>query len=168
MPEGEDVEGVELEVLPSATIRGRVEDAQGNPISSADVRAEGPGRSRSSDQVADDGTFEIRGLRGGEYRVRAALNWSDSLRKPGTTDDDVQGELVEVEAGESAEVTIVVESRNLSISGVVVDDAGGPVPDAFVRAERVSDAQGANAKKAIQSARWGGWRLGRRPSAPAR
>lgn len=155
--EGEDVEGIELEVLPSATIRGRVEDAQGNPITSADVRAEGPGRSRSSDQVADDGTFEIRGLRGGEYRVRAALNWSDTLRKPGTNDDDVQGELVTVEGGESAEVTIVVESRTHSISGVVVDDAGGPVSDAFVRAERASDAEGANAKRAVQSARWGGW-----------
>jgi protocatechuate 3,4-dioxygenase beta subunit len=157
LPEGEDLEGVELEVLPSATIRGRVEDARGNPISSADVRAEGPGRGWASDQVADDGSFEIRGLRGGEYRVRASLNWSDALRKPGTSDDDVQGELVNVEAGDSADVTLVVEPRNQTISGVVVDASGGPVADAFVRAERISDAQGANAKNAVRKARWGGW-----------
>ena len=157
LPEGEDLEGVELEVLPSATIRGRVEDARGNPISSADVRAEGPGRGWASDQVADDGSFEIRGLRGGEYRVRASLNWSDALRKPGTSDDDVQEELVNVEAGDSADVTLVVEPRNQTISGVVVDASGGPVADAFVRAERISDAQGANAKNAVRKARWGGW-----------
>ncbi|MCR9163753.1 MAG: carboxypeptidase regulatory-like domain-containing protein [Nannocystaceae bacterium] len=156
LPEGQDVEGIEIEVLPAGTITGRVEDADGNPVSSANVRAKGPGGG-SSAQVADDGTFEVRGLRGGEYRVHASLNWRQTLRKPGTTDDDVQGEVVQVEPGESAEITLVVESRGHSISGVVVDASGGPVSDAFVRAERLSDSEGANAKRAVQKARWGGW-----------
>lgn len=155
--EGEVVDGVELELLPEATIRGLVQDEAGNPVSAADIRAEGPGRSWSSEQVGDDGRFELRGLRGGEYRVRASLNWSGSLRKPGTSDDDVQGEAVTVEAGEEAEVLLVVEAREGSISGSVVDSAGGPIADAFVRAERLSDSKAANAKNTLRRARWGGW-----------
>lgn len=155
--EGEVVDGIELELLPEAVIQGRVQDEAGNPVTAADVRAEGPGRRWSSDQVGDDGRFELRGLRGGEYRVRAALNWSDSLRKPGTTDDDVQGEAVTVDPGEEAEVLLVVEAREGSISGSVVDSAGGPIADAFVRAERLSDSKAANAKNTLRRARWGGW-----------
>ena len=155
--EGETIDGIELELQPEAIIRGRVQDEAGNPVTSADIRAEGPGKKWSSDQVGDDGRFELRGLRGGDYRVRADLNWSDALRKPGTTDDDVQGEAVSVEAGGEAEVLLVVEARNASISGRVVDDAGGPITDAFVRAERASDSQGANAKNSLRRARWGGW-----------
>lgn len=155
--EGAVVEGVELELLPEAIIRGRVQDEAGNPVTAADVRAEGPGRNWSSEQVGDDGRFELRGLRGGEYRVRAALNWSDALRKPGTTDDDVQGEAVTVDPGDEADVLLVVEARNGSISGTVADSAGGPIGDAFVRAERLSDSKAANAKNTLRRARWGGW-----------
>lgn len=155
--QGEVVEGVELELLPQAVIRGRVQDEAGNPVTAADVRAKGPGRSWSSEQVGDDGRFELRGLRGGDYRVRATLNWSDALRKPGTTDDDVQGEAVTVAPGEEAEVLLVVEARSGSISGTVVDDAGGPIPDAFIRAERLSDSKASNAKNTLRRARWGGW-----------
>lgn len=155
--EGEEVDGIELEVPAMATIRGRVEDAQGNPVRNADVRANGPVRDSGFSRVDDDGRFEIDGLKGGEYRVEPSLSWSSSLRKPGTTDDDPQGEVVTVEAGESAEVTLVVEARDRTISGVVVDASGGPVPDAFVRAERVSDSAAANAKNSLRQARWGGW-----------
>ncbi len=157
VPQGEVVDGIELELQPEAIIRGRVQDEAGNPVSSAQIRAEGPGQNWSSDQVGDDGRFELRGLRGGEYRVQADLNWSDALRKPGTNDDDVQGEAVTVEAGGEAEVLLVVEARNASISGRVLDDAGGPIADAFVRAERASDSQAANAKNSLRQARWGGW-----------
>ena len=155
--EDEDVEGIELEVLPGAVIRGVVKDEAGNPITSATVRAEGPGSSWRTNHLADDGTFEIRGLRGGEYRVRASSSWQSTLRKPGTNDDDVQGEVVQVEAGDEAEVTLVVENRSETIGGKVVDASGGPVLDAFVRAERVSDSKAANAKNTVQRARWGSW-----------
>ncbi|MGH1342540.1 MAG: carboxypeptidase regulatory-like domain-containing protein [Nannocystales bacterium] len=157
VPQGEVVEGVELELLPEAIIRGQVQDEAGNPVTAADVRAEGPGRNWSAEQVGDDGRFELRGLRGGEYRVRAALNWSDSLRKPGTTDDDVQGEAVTVDAGDEAEVLLVVEARDGTISGTVTDSGGGPVSDAFIRAERLSDSKAANTKNTLRRARWGGW-----------
>jgi len=155
VPEGESVDGIEIELPAGAVIRGRVEDSAGQPVSAANVRAEGAGW--NSAQVDDNGEFEVRGLKAGEYRVVAALDWVAKLRKPGTTDDDVQGELVQVEAGGSAEVTLVVETREASISGVVVDASGGPVADAYIRAKRVSDSDAASAKGSVRSARWGGW-----------
>jgi protocatechuate 3,4-dioxygenase beta subunit len=155
--EDEDIDGIEIEVEPGAVIRGVVKDEAGAPVTSATVRAEGPGRRWSSEQVADDGTFEIRGLRGGEYRVLANHSWRSTLRKPGSSDDDVQGEVVQVEAGEEAEVTLVVEGQGETISGTVVDASGSPVLDAFVRAERISDSKAANLKNTMQQARWGDW-----------
>ncbi len=155
--DGQTVEDVELEILPTATIVGRVVDEQGQPIPRADVRSEGPGQQWGSAPVDDDGRFEITGLRGGEYRVWATVDWGSKMRAPGTNDDDIQGERLTVEAGDQGEVEIVVESRNDALSGRVVDESGSPVVDAFVRAERESDSAAANAARGRSNARWGGW-----------
>lgn len=152
----EDIEGLELEIEEAGKVRGRVEDPSGNPIVGASVRAKGPRSSWRSAYTDDDGRFELDGLAAGEFRVTASKN-STTLRKPGTTDDDVQGEAVEVTTGETTDVTIVVEQRNATLSGKVMDEEGNPVTDAFVRAERQTDSKTANASRKAQSVRWGGW-----------
>jgi hypothetical protein len=78
----------------------------------------------------------------------------DTLRRPGASDDDVQGEAVTVEAGRTARVRLVVERRAGRIGGRVVDASGRPVGDAFVDAERESDAAGAAGDGARRSVRW--------------
>ncbi len=153
--QGQSVEGVHIELSPPATVRGRVEDEHGKPVSGVTVRSEGPGTRRSQNS-SDDGRFELTGLAPGRHRITARVQWA-KMRKPGTTDDDVQGERVELEAGDTAEITLVVESQGASIQGVVVDESGTPIADAFVRAERQSDSAAASASRKQVKARWGGW-----------
>lgn len=152
-----DTEGVELELPASGTIAGRVEDDAGQPVGGVQVSTQGPVRGGGRVYTADDGMFEIPAVPVGRHRVIARHDWGDTLRKPGTSDDDVQGESVEVEAGETAEVTIVVESTDGSVSGRVVDEDGGPVADAFIQTERESDSATAGEGNTRRRVRWGGW-----------
>ncbi len=96
----------------------------------------------------------MKGVRAGGYRVVASRE-GKTLRRRGTSDDDLQGERVEVKAGAAAQVRLVVEAATGRITGRVVDAAGQPVTDAFVRAERESDAAGAQKGQALRGARWG-------------
>ena len=139
------------------TISGTVVDEQGVPVSGIEISSRlltggrnGWGGDRSTD---DAGNFTIEGLRAGDYRVVATRGWSDTLRKPGTTDDAKQGERVTVRANQVATVKLVVESQTGTIKGVVVDTAGQPVSDAFVSAARESDAAGAQ-RTNVQDTRW--------------
>jgi protocatechuate 3,4-dioxygenase beta subunit len=141
------------------SIAGVVVDDQGTPVADARVNAQGDRWEwrGMGERTRDDGTFTIEGLAAGSYRVQASRGWSDEMRKPGTTDDDVQGERTTVAAGQTAHVRIVVESRTGTIAGVVVDTTGAPIPDAYLSTERESDAAGAIAGSAMRSSRWGGW-----------
>lgn len=147
-------------VMPSVgTIRGRIVDESGSPVSGATLLAEqtgGQAKARSNDA----GEFEISNLRPGSTRVtaREADNWiaSAGMRKPGTGDDDVQGELVEVIANEVVELALTVESRDGRITGVVTDEEGGAVADAFIAVNRTSEQAGANAAMARAMVRWSG------------
>ena len=65
------------------------------------------------------------------------------MRAPGTSDDDLQGERVVVVEGEVASLDLVVEVATGVITGVVEDEAGGPVADAFVEVNRESERSGA-------------------------
>lgn len=154
IPESGDADEVRIVFEASGRIRGTVKDAEGGLVSGIDVRAKGP--QGGSSKVLDDGTFELEGLREGDYRVSAqGAWWGDSLRKPGTGDDDVQGTPVTVSAGEVAEVDLVVEVRKGKIEGTVVDEAGGPLADAYISVTRESDSAVAAQGRARQRSRWG-------------
>jgi protocatechuate 3,4-dioxygenase beta subunit len=160
LPVGSDRNDLRIELLPSGTITGRVVDEHGTPQPAVRVEAKPPGKWRSSSTLTDDqGNFRLEHVRTGENRVLANDQpWGDSsLRAPGTTDDDVQGERVEVLAGQTVEVELRIESRTGVIRGKVVDENGGPVDDAFIHAERMSDSATANAQQSKASVRWGGW-----------
>ena len=138
------------------TLTGTVIDANGAPVANIDIntRILGGGRSWGGDHSSDDaGAFTIEGLRPGDYRVVAQRGWSDTLRKPGTTDDAKQGEKVTIRANQVSTVKLVVEAQSGTIKGTVVDTDGSPVGDAFVSAARESDAAGAQ-RTNVQDTRW--------------
>jgi len=153
---GQNLEGVRIELDASGSIAGRVEDEQAEPIANVQVGARALERGWGGGaSTADDGTFEIKAVRPGRYRVSASQGWRQQLREPGKGDDEVQGEVVHVTAGDTTEVTLVLERKDGVIRGQVVDEDGGPVPDAFLAAERESESAAASADRARQIVRWG-------------
>ncbi len=138
------------------TIKGVVVDEGGAPVTKIQASAwlvSGGGRGWANRDVDDGGAFTLEGLRPGEYRVSASRGWSDSLKKPGTTDDAKKGEKVIVKANQVATVRVVVEALGGTIKGTVVDSANQPVTDAFISSVRESDAAGAKASS-VSDARW--------------
>ena len=142
------------------SIRGTVVDETGAAVADVQVDARS---SRQDDWMFmsqnvrsdDTGAFHIDALRAGDYRVVASRNWSEQLKKPGTTDDARQGEKVTVAAAQTATVRVLVESQGGTIKGTVTDPDGKPVSDAFVSSARESDAAGAQQSN-VQSTRWFG------------
>lgn len=154
VPETGEAEELRIQLDAPGEIRGTVKDAEGNAMKGVTVAARGPLWQGAS--VLDDGTFVIEGLRPGDYRVSAqGAWWGDKLRKPGASDDDVDGEPVTVVAGEVAEVQLVVETRKGKIEGTVVDEAGGPLADAYISVTRESDSAIVAEGRAKQQSRWG-------------
>jgi protocatechuate 3,4-dioxygenase beta subunit len=80
--------------------------------------------------VAEDGTFEVRGLMGRRYvRVSGLNQWAlEGVRAGGL---DVTDEGVEIRDGVD-DVEVVVTTQPTQLSGVVTDAAGKLVPDAAV------------------------------------
>lgn len=139
------------------TLSGVVVDANGRPVAGIDINTRlltGGRASWAGDHSTDDaGAFTIEGMRPGDYRVYAQRGWSDTLRKPGTTDDAKQGERVTIRPSQVATVKLVVEAQTGVIKGLVLDSSGAPVGDAFVSAARESDAAGAQ-RTNVQDTRW--------------
>ncbi|WP_437336168.1 carboxypeptidase regulatory-like domain-containing protein [Sorangium sp. So ce394] len=104
----------------------------------------------------DDGSFAMRGLPPGDYRVSAS-DAPPALPPPGpgALGAAPQAVSARVEAGASARVTLVVERRNGEIHGRVVDDIGEPVTDAFVHAERELGGASPPGARNQGRARWG-------------
>lgn len=136
-------------------IEGRVIDEHGQPVAHADVRASGTGWHRSS--TDDDGHFRLDAIEAGEHRVTASEGWSMQMRAPGSSDDDIQGERVQVRDGEVVSVELHVESQSGRIRGRVVDGDGGPVDDAFITSIRESDSAAKASGRDRERARWGSW-----------
>jgi protocatechuate 3,4-dioxygenase beta subunit len=141
------------------SVTGSVVDATGKPVPDVAVTARPQSRgfafgdNRATTSL--DGSFAIDTLPPGEYRV-VATHGDDTLRKPGTSDDQKQGERVTVRAGETATVRLVVDTATGEITGSVIDGAGHAVPDAFIASSRESDAAGARSSN-VSLMRLGVW-----------
>ncbi|HEY4057724.1 MAG TPA: carboxypeptidase regulatory-like domain-containing protein [Kofleriaceae bacterium] len=134
----------------TAKITGMLVDQTGVALADTEVRAfpeeerRGMWWSGAPTRTDATGAFTIDSLRPGTYRVQALRDDFTALKKPGTTDDDKQGEVVVVTADKPTVVKLVVESPNGTISGTVVDASGSPVGDAFLASAKESDAAGAS------------------------
>jgi hypothetical protein len=117
---------VVVKVEPTGTIRGRV-TRLGKPVEGADVRARGDEAKRNYGGRATskpDGSFEIQGLAPGPYQVGADASDVGAFAK---------GVLVTVDKAETKEGIVLELDLAGAISGVVVDEKGGPVPGALVQ-----------------------------------
>ncbi|MBA3546823.1 MAG: carboxypeptidase regulatory-like domain-containing protein [Nannocystis sp.] len=148
-----DVEDLRITLPASGELKGTLRDPQGRPVNDAEVSLFDGKRGQSA-KVADDGSFRFESVAPGEYRARATRNWN-AMRAPGTSDDDVQGEKVSIKAGGVETVKLVVAGGAEKIAGVVRDEGGGPVADAFIEATLESDSAAAASSGAARDGRWG-------------
>jgi hypothetical protein len=141
LPEGQDLEGVRIELPVSAELRGQVRDVQGRAVARAQVHV--VAGTRPQQLPADDqGNVVFPHVPVGTHRVFATRDGAP-LRAPGSGDDDVQGEMVELRAGAVETVKLVVEADVGRIAGVVRDADGGAISDAFISARRESESAAA-------------------------
>lgn len=128
--DGEPTE-VEITLIKGTTIKGRVLDDLGQPVSEGYVQAWGesgsPGGGRGN--LDARGFFEIDGVGQGTYRLRA-----NAQRQTGNGKWTVLGEISGFPTG-GGEATIVVP-MNGALGGEVIDaDTGKPIPGASVTIE---------------------------------
>ncbi|WP_437968777.1 carboxypeptidase regulatory-like domain-containing protein [Sorangium sp. So ce260] len=149
-------------------IEGIVTDEDRKPVAGVDVTIMGtpgtPADARSGlmkppaggmARSLDDGSFALRGLPPGDYRV-SATDAPRALPGPGPFGGAPEGVAARVEMGKSTRVALVVERRNGEIHGRVVDEIGEPVTDAFVHAEReLEGAVPQGGAGNLSKARWG-------------
>ncbi len=114
----------DIRVETGLTIRGRVREKGGTPISEASLRAiplRSMGGSMSSEYRAEaDGSFVLAGLQPGAYRVSAtAPGYAERSRETSVGTDNLE---------------LVLEPAGL-IAGTVVDEAGRPVESFIVSAQ---------------------------------
>ncbi|MBA3546822.1 MAG: carboxypeptidase regulatory-like domain-containing protein [Nannocystis sp.] len=147
-----DVEDLRIVLPASGELKGTVRDAQGRAVADVQV-AMHDGKRWLNTVVADDGSFRFESVAPGDYRVRATRNW-EAMRAPGTSDDDVQGEKVSIREGGVETVKLVVAGAAEKIAGVVRDESGGPVADAFIEATLESDSATAASGAAARDGRW--------------
>ncbi|MCB9566518.1 MAG: carboxypeptidase regulatory-like domain-containing protein [Myxococcales bacterium] len=158
LADGHDVDDLTITLPAGGELRGRIVDSEGQGVRGATLALEdGPAwRTCAAD---DQGAFACAEVLPGSYRVLARLGLFGEMRTPGRSDDDVQGEEVEIREGEVTEIKLVVEAATGVIHGVVRDADGGPVADAFVATTRESAQHGGG----VQRSRWGRWASGRHP-----
>jgi RNA polymerase sigma-70 factor, ECF subfamily len=121
---------IKLSLQPTATLLGRVVDANDRPLSEITVWA----RSRDIQGYTNRGSRTTKGGRFA-FAQRAPGKYMVSCRREGTP-DEVCGE-VELAPGElRTDFEVVYEPRgNLEITGSVVDPTGQPVPNTWLNVQ---------------------------------
>ncbi len=119
------------------TLRGIVSDTAGRPLPNLTVMAVPANHPSLPDGTIThaDGSFEISGVAGGDYRVVAVRRWQAIDLTP----DDL-GPKVHVDVGRATNVKLVIADDAGRIRGSVVDGDGKPIADAFVQAAREGEA----------------------------
>jgi hypothetical protein len=130
LPDPKDV------VLPRGTaaiVRGRVLTATRTPVADATVRTSGP--TASLIRTDQDGRFEARGLRAGQYTVEAVAN--DMVWRYGQERLGQSGRPIAVAADQTVDGIDIVLPALRAIHGVVADEHGEPTQGARIQAFRV-------------------------------
>ncbi|HEY0136574.1 MAG TPA: carboxypeptidase-like regulatory domain-containing protein, partial [Nannocystis sp.] len=153
LPAGQDVDDLRIELPAAGEVRGSVRDAKGQPVSQVQLQILTT-RGTQTTRTADDGTFRFAEVPAGEHRL-VASRAGNLLRAPGASDDEPAERKVEVKVGGVVTVDLVVEGPAGRISGVVRDEGGAIVADAFVEASREPESAAAAAGEGAR-ARWRG------------
>ncbi|MCR9248664.1 MAG: carboxypeptidase-like regulatory domain-containing protein [bacterium] len=151
--------------LPTSSIKGRVIDTRGNPVSGMRVTlgtdegalagADGlvgviAQNGLSQDRTDDNGEFELRSVASGKYRVTAGRRGGGpgGRRRSRSNDDEnavVHGEAslggVQVDGVTNVEALIITVPIAGKITGIVVDGSGQPVPSAEIAYKNTSEKQ---------------------------
>ena len=151
VPDGQDVDDLRIELPASGEVRGSVRDAKGQPVTQVQVQILAT-RGTQTMMTADDGSFHFPEMGAGEHRL-VASRAGNLLRPPGASEDDPHGRMIVVEAGKVETVNLVVEGTVGRISGVVRDEGGALVVDAFIEASREPESAAAAAGEGAR-ARW--------------
>jgi len=152
LTEARDVDDLRITLPATGALKGVVRDAKGRAVAKVRVSLH-DGKNWLSAPVADDGSFHFADVAPGAYRAVAARDW-EAMRAPGTGDDDLQGEKVQVREGAVETVQLVVAGAAEQVTGVVRDEGGGPVADAFIEATLESDSAAAASGRAARNGRW--------------
>ncbi|HEX6813386.1 MAG TPA: sigma-70 family RNA polymerase sigma factor [Planctomycetota bacterium] len=126
--------GLEFTLEPGLAIKGTVVDGEGKPVSGLDVSASPAGADDGYGPVASidqEGKFEIRGLKPGKHRLAVPQWFGRGVLLAGG--DAVEAGAVDVQ---------LTATDGAKLAGVVVDEAGAPVPGAEIHANAVSPARG--------------------------
>ena len=126
----------------TASIRGRVVDASGNPLSRVEMRAGGGGNLQQANGLTDgDGRYDLNGLPAGTYTVVATkpnyvrTSWGEP-RPEGP------GKRITLTDGQKLDNINLSLKRAGVVTGKIVDEFGDPVTDVFVSAMRYQYIQG--------------------------
>lgn len=126
---GRDQDLGDLVVVAAASVRGVVQDEQGQPVKDVRIAVEqglmGMGGSMSVDNSAEDGTFELGKLRPGTWTLRSTT----SQFLPSVVEQ-------EVEAGQQVEGLVITLSPGAAVAGRVVDERGVGVAKMKVASRR--------------------------------
>lgn len=146
--EGVTTTGIDADLEPGARVTGTVTDADGNPRSSVGVLLfEGNDLEPSaSGWTADDGSYTVRGVRAGTYRLEFST-WLDAGTltewwNDAPTREDADDLVIATGAVlDGIDLTLderdgsVVDMRDATISGRVLDERGQPIPGLMVGVE---------------------------------
>lgn len=127
-------------VLPrgtAASVRGRVLTAARTPVARATVRVSGPAASLMI-TTDDDGVFEARGLRAGQYTAEATVNqivWRYGQERVGQASRPIA-----VSTDQAVEGIDIILPAARAIYGVVADEHGEPVQGARVQTFQIQYA----------------------------
>ncbi|WP_374313244.1 carboxypeptidase regulatory-like domain-containing protein [Microbacterium sp.] len=138
---GETTSGISPQLAAGAEISGTVVDEAGAPVADVQVRtyryipADDFWAGQSDTFTGADGTYSLRGLRAGDYKVEFTTEsataevagewWDDALTESSAT-------VIPLSSGDAVSGIDPALSAAGSISGVVTDGAGTPLPGVSV------------------------------------
>ena len=146
----------------AAIIRGRVTDAEtGTPLARVDVSLTQVGTREQMDTVSGaDGAFEFTRLRGGKYSLQADPTARVTTHRPASfrAPDQKTDSTIVIRDGQVFENAVIALPRGFVITARVLDEDGGPVADALVKAEAI-EARGSFSTRSRMTDDLGGVRL---------
>ncbi|MCP3168500.1 carboxypeptidase-like regulatory domain-containing protein [Myxococcus qinghaiensis] len=132
-------QGLRLVLRAGGKVEGTVVGNTGEPLWEVDLslKADGTQTGAFSDTSNEQGRFDFRTVEPGRYTLTAAFSMGGPHRA---------SQVVTVRPGESSMVTLRMDT-GLTVSGIVVDEAGQPVSDVEVRAHSHRDTYAALEKQ---------------------